>query len=194
MSKPKSNAPVAMQPWVDATDAQLSQLETDVSRLQSAVGKPIVGVDYLQNAGSSAAFTYGTTQDGSASVDISNASFATNARAKEDFSVDKTLLVGASQRIQEVFDSGLGLNVEVPFYEPSVAIFGAQQYSNQVTGKTEFTPGSFLMNDIVFGAANIHGAVDAAGLAVRMKDVKNSWYEPQASQSLTVTGNGETAS
>lgn len=193
MSKPVSNAPASMQPWVDATDGQLKQIESDVSRLQSAIGKPIVGVDYTQNAGSSAAFTYGTTQDGSTSVGLSNASFVTDAVANENFAVNKTLFVGAAERVEKIYDPGIGLNVEVPIYQPSVAIIGAQAYSNEVTKDTEFTPGSILMNDITFGVNDIHGLVNAAGLVVNMKDLKNSWYSPQASQSLSVTGNGSTA-
>jgi len=190
MSKPVSNAPASMQPWVDATDGQLTQLETDVSRLQSAVGKPIVGVDYVQNAGSSAAFTYGTTQDGSTSVGISNATFVTDAIADKNLSVNGTLLVGDPERVGYVYDAGLGLDVEVPVYQPSFAISGAQSYSNPVTNVTEYTPGAFLANDVLIEGSEIHGSAKGSSLYLELLDKRSGNYGATLIVGMTIQGNG----
>lgn len=191
MTKPISNAPVNMQPWVDATDAQLASIEDSLHRLETN-GASASGVNYNQTAGINNSMSFGNTQDNSTSVSVSNASFDTDVIANENLLVDGALVVGNSQRFQRVLDSVTGEYVEVPVYLPSMVITGAQQSYNEVTGATEFTPGAILLNDISIESSEVHGKINGKNLSVELIDNPGSGYGGSLFGPVTIQGNGTT--
>lgn len=104
MTKPISNAPVNMQPWVDATDAQLTDLEDAVHRLE-VNGTKSAALSNEVSSGVNSTLSFNRSVDDGASVQITNATLDGKSYANTSFEVDGPLYIG--KPYEESVESGV---------------------------------------------------------------------------------------
>jgi len=174
MSRPKSNAPSNMAPWVKATEKDIDTLQRKVADIERSATGPAPSSNI--GVGSAEVISIAQSVEGAISATLSNVSFDTDTTMESNLQIDGTLSVGNSTRFQLV-DVG-GTMESLPYEAPSFSMTGADEVVNPVTGATEFTPGYLTLNDVEVTGSNIHGAINANGLKLYMQDKGGTWYYP----------------
>lgn len=174
MSRPKSNAPSNMAPWVKATEKDIDALQRKVADIERSATGPAPSSNI--GVGSAEVISIAQSVEGAISATLSNVSFDTDTTMESNLQIDGTLSVGNSTRFQLV-DVG-GTMESLPYEAPSFSMTGADEVVNPVTGATEFTPGYLSLNDVEVTGSNIHGAINANGLKLYMQDKGGTWYYP----------------
>lgn len=189
MSRPNSNAPSNMTPWVKAAEKDIDALQRKVADIERSVR----GTGGITGAISGLAdiVTVSQNVDGRITAALSNTSFIDPVTAEADVQINGTLSVGEKNRF--VLTDVDGVMQSLPYERPSFSVTGADEVANPVTGDPEYTPGYLDMNDMVVTGTEVHGVVNTAGLVVNMKDLKNNSYVSEPVTNTSIIGNGETA-
>ncbi len=186
MSRPKSNAPSDMTPWVKATEKEIDSLKRKVSSLERTSVSPSGNTGGIY--GATNVLDVSQTVSGSITANISNANFDTNTTMSSDLDVAGTLSVGQKTRQFTYFDGGLGEYVTEERDAPDFRLVGGQQSVNPVTGVDEYSQAVLSLEDVTLAAFQTHGMIVADGLDIEMQDLADYYYQSEPIQSISNSG------
>ncbi len=179
MIKPESNAPASMQPWVDATDLQLANIEEAVNRLESGP-TAATGASSDTVAGVNSSLSFSLAQDDSASVEISNATLSGKAYANDSLQVNGPLYIGAPGETS--VESGV---------DPD----GLPAYVIQEVPRVKIDPSFYTteaqVNGLVAKINGLNASITSDGFVLDVS--MDSVYLNQGLQINSITGDGTTA-
>ncbi len=185
MSKPDSNAPSNMLPWVRTTDSDITSLQRELETVRVQLSKVGINVDTQLNSALSDAFDFEQQSQSTYITKSRGMEFDGIVKANAGIVSKSSLSVGDAAKV--IYDSaGNPLSDGFANFEVIPGVSGI----NPGTGEQYFQPGTIVMSDSTL-RANVNGTLTGEGLDISLMSATE--LPPVRTDILDITSDGEYA-
>lgn len=185
MSKPDSNAPSNMLPWVRTTDTDITSLQRELESVRVQLSKVGINVDTQLNSALSDAFDFEQQSQSTYITKSRGMEFDGIVKANAGIVSKSSLSVGDAARV--IYDTaGNPLTNGFANFEVIPGVSGI----NPGTGEQYFQPGTIVMSDSTL-RASVNGTITGEGLDISL--MSTTELPPVRTDIIDVTSDGEYA-